>query len=207
MAVEHRYAHEYGELSSASIPSMPQTPRSARPSSGRSPKASAHTGSAGLSVTHTATTEGDNSQQKTLSQHSAVLDLQKPSGPTETQEARTVSPTKEKSPLPKLSEKEKFEMALRGEVPGKFDASAAQDSSHHAQSSVPANSITGATGFHHQWGDDLTSAADTGHRVSLSGVEKKDRGMSVSGAGDMGQQRLQEDSLQQVSLLASLLCV
>ena len=205
MAVEHRYAHEYGELSSANIPSVPQTPRSARPSSGRSPKASAQAVSARLADPHSSATHNNKSPIETLSQHSAAPDLHKAPCPTEIPQERIVPPMKEKSPFPKLSEKEKFEMALRGEVAGHLDAGTAQDSSHRTQSSVHTNSTTGASGFRHGWGEGPASGAETGDGMSLSGAAEKHCGVSLLGAGDTGRQRLQADTLQQVSACL-LLC-
>ena len=199
MAVEHRYAHEYGELSSANIPSVPQTPRSARPSSGRSPKASAQAVSARLADPHSPATLSNKSPSETPSQHSAALDLHKAPCPTEIPQERITPPTKEKSPLPKLSKKEKFEMALRGELAGQLDAGTARDSSHHTQSSVHTNSTTGASGFRHGWGEGPASGTETGDGMSLSGAAEKHCGMSLLGAGDTSRQRLQADTLQQVS--------
>ena len=100
LAVEHRYAHEYGELSTANFPAAPPTPHSSRPSSGRSPKVSAQARrSTGIT--------GDPSPGSEVADNSSTAAGQ--AGPP----ASVVHREEEQLPSPRLTQKEKFEMALR----------------------------------------------------------------------------------------------
>ncbi|KAK7098300.1 leucine-rich repeat- and IQ domain-containing protein 1-like isoform X2 [Littorina saxatilis] len=196
MAVEHRYAHEYGELSSY-VPAAPETPRSARPVSGRSPKIPAYARSAVLGSSqsiednshpvHKREDRVDSVSQPERSGHTDVSHKETVSAHSQ-EETRNVSLSESQEKIrkgslkvekpaaaPELSAKEKFEMALRGDT-AKVGASE-PESSHHAQSSVARGSVSDGFVMQRQMGKEVRKRMEASPRHSFSGAS--------GGGGDM----------------------
>nr|KAG5699220.1 hypothetical protein BaRGS_012741 [Batillaria attramentaria] len=162
MAVEHRYTHEYGELSSANIPAAPSTPRSTQPSSARSPKLSAHDKRSSHDSLVSNQREIPDTVERELNRNCNSPKKDRSLNVQPGQPLVNAASSHNEASAPVLSEKEKFELALRGELP-KADAVHSKDSSHpesvsvsvHRWSSHGATAGLGEPGF----GGDVSTGA------------------------------------------------
>lgn len=131
LSLEHRYAHEYGELSTSKVPSPPFTPRTSQQLSSRACKPSPYFG--------TTCDEEKSLLPESVSPYNlqhCIESEQSSSFATQVCSSwSNDSSSQEHSKLKALSEKDKFEMSLRSQVSSSRIVSSLHSNSHPFQSS------------------------------------------------------------------------